>query len=194
RMRSSGNAWIGFAELRKSVTRPGSPRDATIAPSDTATACTRWCASTTPPRVASTTIGSTASEVNRGCGRSGNPVWSKTMDQTSLVDYDAEDVLVVSDRRQLRALAGDVRTTIVALLRERARSTQQLAKELDMPKGTVGHHLKVLEQAGLIRVVATRQVRAVTEKFYGRTARLFLFEIEDAADLRALGASTFGGV
>jgi hypothetical protein len=31
----------------------------------------------------------------------------------------------------------------------------------------------------------------VTEKFYGRTARLFLFEIEDAADLRALGASTF---
>jgi DNA-binding transcriptional ArsR family regulator len=58
-----------------------------------------------------------------------------------------------------------------------------------MPKGTVGHHLKVLEKAGLIRVVRTRQVRALTEKFYGRTARLFLFETEDPADVRALGGA-----
>ena len=107
-----------------------------------------------------------------------------------LRDYLADDILVVSDRAQLRALADDVRTTIVALLRERARSTQQLARELDMPKGTVGHHVKVLEKAGLIQVVHTRQVRAVTEKFYGRTARLFLFETEDPEDVRALGGAT----
>jgi len=104
-------------------------------------------------------------------------------------DYEAPDVLVVSERSQLRALANDVRTTIVSLLRERARSTQQLAHDLGVPKGTVGHHLKVLERAGLIHVVRTRQVRAVTEKFYGRTARLFVFEVEDPADARALGAA-----
>ncbi|HEU5206532.1 MAG TPA: winged helix-turn-helix domain-containing protein [Gaiellaceae bacterium] len=104
-------------------------------------------------------------------------------------DYELDDVLVVSERDQLRALADDVRTTIVALLRHRARSTQELARELGMPKGTVGHHLKVLEKAGLIHVVRTRQVRALTEKFYGRTARLFLFESEDPADARALGAA-----
>ena len=105
-------------------------------------------------------------------------------------DYEAEDVLVVSERGQLRALADDVRTAIIALLRERARSTQQLARELDIPKGTIGHHVKVLEKAGLIQVVRTRQVRAVTEKFYGRTARLFLFETEDPDDARALGGAT----
>jgi DNA-binding transcriptional ArsR family regulator len=104
-------------------------------------------------------------------------------------DYEADDVLVVSDREQLRALADDVRTAIVSLLRNRARSIQQLARDLEMPKGTVGHHVKVLEKAGLIRIVRTRQVRAVTEKFYGRTARLFLFESEDAADVRALGGA-----
>jgi hypothetical protein len=32
----------------------------------------------------------------------------------------------------------------------------------------------VLEQAGLIRVVRTRRVRAVTERIYGRAARLFV--------------------
>jgi DNA-binding transcriptional ArsR family regulator len=104
-------------------------------------------------------------------------------------DYDAPDVLVVSERHQLRALADDVRTAIISLLRERARSTQQLARELGIPKGTVGHHLKVLEKAGLVHVVRTRPVRAVTEKFYGRTARLFLFESEDPADARALSAA-----
>jgi DNA-binding transcriptional ArsR family regulator len=55
-----------------------------------------------------------------------------------------------------------------------------------MPKGTVGHHLKVLERAGLIRVVRTRQVRALTEKYYGRVARLFeLKGVDTDEDLRA---------
>jgi DNA-binding transcriptional ArsR family regulator len=104
-------------------------------------------------------------------------------------DYAAADTLVVSEPGQLRALADEVRVAVIALLRERAFSTQQLSERLGIPKGTVGHHLKVLEQAGLIRVVRTRKVRAVTEKFYGRTALLFLFEVEDPADARALGAT-----
>jgi hypothetical protein len=52
----------------------------------------------------------------------------------------------------------------------------------------------VLERAGLIRVVHARKVRAVTEKFYGRVARLFLFQVEDPEDARALGAATFRDV
>ncbi|HEY2541799.1 MAG TPA: winged helix-turn-helix domain-containing protein [Gaiellaceae bacterium] len=107
----------------------------------------------------------------------------------SVPDYDAPDTLVVAEPEQLRALADGVRTAIIASLRERARSTQQLAAELSIPKGTVGHHLKVLERAGLVHVVRTRQVRAVTEKFYGRTARLFLFKSENPEDSRAIGTA-----
>jgi DNA-binding transcriptional ArsR family regulator len=97
-------------------------------------------------------------------------------------DYEAPEVLVVRKPEQLRAVADDVRAKIVALLRHNARSTQELAEVLEMPKGTVGHHLKVLEGAGLIRVVRTRKVRAMTEKFYGRSARLFLYEADDAPE------------
>ncbi len=75
-----------------------------------------------------------------------------------------------------------MRGRIVALLRERATSASELAGLLDMPKGTVGHHLKVLERAGLVHVVRTRRVRAVTEKYYGRVARLFLFKSCDERD------------
>src|SRR4051794_41643949 len=105
-------------------------------------------------------------------------------------DYEAEDTMLVADPQRLRAMGGPCRTQRMQLLRNRARSTQEIAEQLKMPKGTVGHHLKVLESAGLIRVVRTRKVRAVTEKFYGRTARLFLYQTEDPADGRAISAVT----
>jgi len=37
----------------------------------------------------------------------------------------------------------------------------------------------VLESAGLVRVVRTRKVRALTEKFYGRVARLFVLKTDE---------------
>jgi DNA-binding transcriptional ArsR family regulator len=112
-------------------------------------------------------------------------------EQTPLFDYDAEETLVVDQPEQLRALADALRARIVAMLRDRARSTTELASELGLPKGTVGHHLKVLERAGLIHVVRTRQVRAMTEKFYGRTARLYLLRpAEDAALAGSLAAAS----
>lgn len=101
-------------------------------------------------------------------------------------DYELDDVIVVQDPKQLRALGDFTRGRIIGLLGQRAASTTELATALDMPKGTVGHHLKVLEKAGLIRVVRTRQVRALTEKYYGRVARLFeLKGVDSEADLKA---------
>lgn len=120
-------------------------------------------------------------------------VCSATIDRSELIEYAADDVLVVRDPGQLRALAGDLRARIVMLLRERAASTTELAEAIGMAKGTVGYHLKVLERAGLIRVVATRQVRAVTEKYYGRVARLFVLKTDEAAE-DAVGGGALAAV
>jgi DNA-binding transcriptional ArsR family regulator len=107
-------------------------------------------------------------------------------------DYEADDVLVVREPEQLKALGDELRSKIVILLRDRASSTTELAATLGLPKGTVGHHVKVLEKAGLVRVVRTRQVRAMTEKLYGRTARLFLFKSTDTdgEDVRNVAAAS----
>lgn len=106
-------------------------------------------------------------------------------------DYEAADVLVIDDPDQLRALADETRMRIVSLLRERAASTSELAGRLEAPKGTVGHHVKVLERAGLIRIVRTRQVRAVTEKSYGRVARLFV--LKGADPVHGVGSADLAG-
>jgi DNA-binding transcriptional ArsR family regulator len=92
------------------------------------------------------------------------------------LDYDIEDVVVVSTHSQLKAVADDTRMHILNLLMERSATVTQLAKALEKPKGTVGYHAKVLEDAGMIRIVRTNKVRAMTEKYYGRTGRTILLE------------------
>jgi DNA-binding transcriptional ArsR family regulator len=87
-------------------------------------------------------------------------------------DYELDDTIELGRPDQLKAIGDPVRFTILGLLSERAATTSQLAEALDRPRGTIGHHLKVLEAAGLVRVVRTRQVRALTEKYYGRVARM----------------------
>lgn len=94
----------------------------------------------------------------------------------SAPDYSLAATLELTDPGQYRALFEPTRLQIVNLLLDRAATTSELAEILGKPKGTVGSHLKSLEAAGLVRVVRTSRVRALEAKFYGRTARVFLFE------------------
>lgn len=97
-------------------------------------------------------------------------------------DYLLADSLEITEPGQYKALFEPTRQEIVSLLLERAATTAELAETLDRPKGTVGHHLKTLERAGLVTVVRTKQVRALTAKYYGRTARVFYYHrTNDAA-------------
>ena len=41
--------------------------------------------------------------------------------------------------------------------------------------------MKVLAEAGLVRVVRTRRVRAIDEAYYGRTARMFTVALDGSA-------------
>jgi len=91
------------------------------------------------------------------------------------LDYDAEEYVHATTSDQLKALANPLRSAILDLLNERAASVTELAAALDRPKGTVGYHVKILEDAGFIKVIRTRQVRAMTEKFYGRVAHTVMF-------------------
>ncbi len=88
-------------------------------------------------------------------------------------DYDLEERIVVTAPAQLRAMAEPLRSTILDLVLERAATVGELAAAVGRPKSTVAHHVKVLVDAGMLRVVRTRRVRAIDERFYGRTARTF---------------------
>jgi DNA-binding transcriptional ArsR family regulator len=88
-------------------------------------------------------------------------------------DYDLETMLVVTAPEQLRALADPLRATLLELLLERAATVTELARAVHRPKSSVAYHVNLLVAAGLLRVVRTRRVRAIDERYYGRVARTF---------------------
>lgn len=96
-------------------------------------------------------------------------------------DYELPDQLVLEDPAQYRALFEETRQSIITLIGERAATVSELAATLGKPKGTVGHHMQVLADAGLVRVVRTEKVRALEAKYWGRTARVFYYQRVDAA-------------
>ena len=107
----------------------------------------------------------------------------------ALPDYDLEPEVRADTPTQLKALGHPVRNAILHMVAERAATTSELAAAVGKSHGTVAHHLKVLEEAGLARVVRTRQVRGITESHWGRTGRTIMIakppgEEDDAMFLR----------
>jgi DNA-binding transcriptional ArsR family regulator len=84
---------------------------------------------------------------------------------------------------QLHALGDPTRWKILGRLIEGPASIQELSRSLAVPKGTIGHHVHVLEDAGMIRVAETQRVRGVTEKRYARIAGRFRLPEEDRGAL-----------
>lgn len=97
-------------------------------------------------------------------------------------DYDLADRIALTRPAQVKAIGHPLRTTILGLLHERAATVSELAIALERPKSTVAHHVKVLTETGLARVVRIRRVRAIEERFYGRTARMFYVGVEQRPD------------
>jgi DNA-binding transcriptional ArsR family regulator len=105
---------------------------------------------------------------------------------TPVPDYDLLDTLELTTPEQVRAISDPLRTTIIGLLHERAATVTELARAVKRPKSTVAHHVNVLAEAGLVRVVRTRRVRAIDERYYGRTARMFYVGLGRRSEAAAL--------
>lgn len=86
-------------------------------------------------------------------------------------DEPLEDAVYVTTTEQLRAVNNLVRHRILAVLRDGPATITQVAERLGLAKGSSSYHMRLLERAGLIRVLSTRKVRGVFERYYGHTAR-----------------------
>jgi DNA-binding transcriptional ArsR family regulator len=109
-------------------------------------------------------------------------VYSTMAGKSPPPDYELADRIALTEPSQVKALGHPTRNTILGLLHERAATVSELAVALERPKSTVAHHVKVLVETGLVQVVRTRRVRAIEERFYGRTARMFYVSVERGAD------------
>ena len=80
------------------------------------------------------------------------------------------DVASARPIERFAALGHPLRIRILILLAEQAASAPELGRRIGRPTGTIAYHVGVLEKAGLVVVVTSRRVRALTERIYGPTA------------------------
>ena len=109
-------------------------------------------------------------------------VYSDMSGKPTHPDYDLVDRIALTTSAQVKAISHPLRTAILGMLHERAATVTELAVAVERPKSTVAHHVKVLAAAGLVQVVRTRRVRAIEERYYGRTARMFYVGVERSPD------------
>jgi DNA-binding transcriptional ArsR family regulator len=76
------------------------------------------------------------------------------------------DHLVLHSPAQFRALGHPLRHRLFNLLRQRPATLAQLAAALGSTKGTVGYHVQLMMDAGVVRLAGTRRVRGGTERYY----------------------------
>lgn len=84
--------------------------------------------------------------------------------------------MVLHTPAHFKALGHPVRHRIVNVLRQRPATLRQLASVMGLTKGTISFHIRVLRDAGLIRLAGTEQVRGGTEQYFALVSTSFKHE------------------
>jgi len=80
----------------------------------------------------------------------------------------------ITSSKLLKVIGDDRRQDILRLLMRKPMTLSQLGRVLDTYPAKVRHHLKLLEEAGLVELTSTQIVRGFVEKYYQATAQAYL--------------------
>lgn len=94
--------------------------------------------------------------------------------KSKIPDLPPEKVL--TEPVQFKAIADPFRIQILELLTRQPLTTKQVADILDEVPARVHYHIKVLERAGIVQLVETREKGGVLEKYYRAVADGFSFD------------------
>lgn len=86
---------------------------------------------------------------------------------------------VINTLEQFKAISEPTRSRILSIIQSQPATAKQIAGRLGATPGAIGHHLRVLEEAGLAQVVARRLVRGIVASYYTRTAKIFKYELPE---------------
>ncbi len=83
----------------------------------------------------------------------------------------------INTAQQFKAISDPMRSRILGIIQNQPATAKQIADILNASPGAIGHHLHVLEAAGLAQVVARRLIRGIVANYYTRTARIFTYDL-----------------
>ena len=97
-------------------------------------------------------------------------------DTAPIIMPDLPPKRILTTMQEFKAVSDETRSRILGLIQQQPASAKQVADRLGSTSGAIGHHLHLLEAAGLVQVVARRFIRGTVANYYTRTARTFVFD------------------
>jgi DNA-binding transcriptional ArsR family regulator len=110
------------------------------------------------------------------CAKSTPPSSRTTLDSYSCQRDNGEvlDVVVIDDPAAAVVALDPVRSSLLAALATEAASASGVAARLGLPRQRVGHHLRALEDQGLVQQVGTRRHGGLTERVLASSAGAYV--------------------
>ncbi len=103
--------------------------------------------------------------------------------------------LTISTEQQFKAISDMVRSRILGVIQHQPLTAKQIAQRLQATPGAIGHHLHVLEEAGLVKVVARRITRGIVASYYTRSARIYDYDLPaEVRGFHSMSLDTFARV
>ncbi len=84
------------------------------------------------------------------------------------------DILIIKDPEVAKLFADDTRRQILHRLRHRELSASDLAEALGKSHSSILHHLKLLQDAGLVEETRVERKRNLVQSYYRSTAKMFI--------------------
>lgn len=102
-----------------------------------------------------------------------------------MAESESERLLKVIDGEAYRLLEDDTRRRIIFLLRDNELTVKEVASKLELTPQNIYHHVRKLQQAGLIRVLEERRAGHLIESYYTTTADTFMYVDDEIEELVA---------
>jgi len=101
---------------------------------------------------------------------------------------DASGLLKPISEEAFALLGDETRRKIVFLLRDSELTVKEIASRLELTTQNIYHHIKRLQEAGLVKVIDERLAGHLIERFYTVTADTFIYH-EDRMEERGFQSS-----
>jgi leucyl aminopeptidase (aminopeptidase T)/predicted transcriptional regulator len=88
-----------------------------------------------------------------------------------------KDVFFISNTKAIKTLSSERRLRILHCLVDREYAAQDLAEILKLKTNVIWYDVKQLEEAGLIELMHTEQIRGATKKYYRTVAKNFFVDV-----------------
>jgi predicted transcriptional regulator len=96
-----------------------------------------------------------------------------------VIELAGRVVRVISKPQIIKVLADPVRREILRLLRYEPQTQTQLARELNLTKPSMKHHIQLLRQSRLIKIAYTQvESHGIIQKYFEPTSSLFIEDFE----------------